>query len=72
MFYIFVILLFHINQNNGLTEALYNSNWYVLPIKVRKDLVHLIRGTQNGEKIVFGPFEIINRPYFMLVIIQSN
>lgn len=61
------------NQDNGLSDAFYNSNWYVLPIKMQKDLAHLIHGTQNGEQFSVGPFDIINRSYFnVVIIIQYN
>lgn len=67
--YIVLKFLFHKNQDNGLSDTFYNSDWYVLPLKVQKHLVHLIQGTQNGEKLAVGPFGVINREYFSIVII---
>lgn len=39
----------------------YESNWYNLPIKHQKDMMHMINRKQNGTKITVGPFGVINR-----------
>lgn len=45
------------------------SKWYAWSTKYQKDIRYLIRIEQQGAKLHFGPFGIINREMFKLVSI---
>lgn len=50
-----------------MTDVIYNSNWYALPVEQQKDLKHLMNRTQNGPTLSIGPFSTINRECFYAV-----
>lgn len=50
-----------------MSEALYNSNWYALPIKYQRDMLYLMRNNQNSSKLTIGPFGPINRELYKIV-----
>lgn len=45
---------------------------FALPVKHQKTMLQLISEKQNGAKMVFGPFGIINRELFQLVSHLEN
>lgn len=57
-------------QDNGFADILYNIEWWVLPLDLQKDIMHLINRKQNVNGIKLGPFgTCINRDVFKIVCI---
>lgn len=56
----------------GISDIYYNSALFALPVKHQKTMLQLISEKQNGAKMVFGPFGIINRELFQLVSHLEN
>lgn len=66
-------MTFHLQfQENDLCEAFYDSNWYVMPIKHQKYIQRVIEGKQQGARLIFGPFGIINHELFKTVSNNSE
>lgn len=54
-------------KNDGICEIMYNTKWYALPIKMQKDLMHLINRRQNRTTLAIGPFAELNIETFFIV-----
>lgn len=60
-----LIKYLNVFQKNELDDILYCGHWYNLPTNVQKVILFLKR--RRGVKITEGPFQIINREYFLRV-----
>lgn len=57
------MLIFY-SQNNGTGEVFYDTNWYMFPTEVQKDLMLVIHKKQHGLGLSIGPFAKINKECF--------
>lgn len=71
LFLSFVLILslsFWILKDNGFVKMLYDSDWYLLPIKNQKVISHLINLQQNSPGLSIGPLAAdLNREIFKIV-----
>lgn len=56
----FPLMLAPIFQRESLATSMYEIPWYLLPAKQQKEIIHVLRGIQNGCKLSIGPFAELN------------